>query len=103
DATRRPDASRVHTGSPERSASTAISPTGVAIFVPRARQIGHGGELPGSCAVTVMVPSVAIVPATRVTFSEALESGPTPPNGASKLQPSDDRVRVRARIIFHAR
>jgi hypothetical protein len=63
-AIRAPDGSAVQTAIPSRKSSTAIGPFGVAMRVPRARQIGHGGGPLGVCDVTAIWPRPSTVPST---------------------------------------
>src|SRR3989442_7498511 len=95
-ATRVPEASTVQTASPTRRSSTAISPVGVAMRVPRARQIGHGGGPLGVRLAIVIAPHWSIVPSTRLPCWEfgALE------NMARKWKPALTRSKRGAVSIF---
>ena len=62
---RRPEPSIDQTLAPTRMSSTATSPMGVAIRVPRARQIGQFGGPAGACSPIVIAPSASIVPVVR--------------------------------------
>jgi len=66
------------------------------MFVPRARQIGHGGGPLGSCLSMWIVPSVAIVPTTCVMDDDALAFGSVAPNRASKVH-----IKRREHVMVH--
>ena len=74
----------------------------VAIFVPRARQIGHGGGPLGSCLSMWIVPSDAIVPTAWVMASDPLGFGAVPLNRASKVQPLAEGTNASPRSIFRS-